>query len=133
MIAVMGRSRTSPLLIAQDWNAASSGISPNHFTQSGLSVKSHQVDQANQAFIIIPRHRQYYRPKYVKRVQGYFVKFRQQWMGEFISILAPDQKRRQGNMSRLISKSFLWQFLTVEISYLIAYLLKFIAINIIPS
>lgn len=35
-------------------------------------------------------------------------------------------------MSRLIYKSFLWQFLTVGTSYLIAYLLKFIAINIIP-
>ena len=35
-------------------------------------------------------------------------------------------------MSRLIYKSFLWQFLTVVTSYLIAYLLKFIAINIIP-
>lgn len=35
-------------------------------------------------------------------------------------------------MSRFIYKSFLWQFLTVGTSYLIAYLLKFIAINIIP-
>lgn len=35
-------------------------------------------------------------------------------------------------MSRLIYKSFLWQFLTVVTSYLIAYLLKFIAINTTP-
>lgn len=35
-------------------------------------------------------------------------------------------------MSRLIYKSFLWQFVTVGTSYLIAYLLKFIAINTTP-
>lgn len=35
-------------------------------------------------------------------------------------------------MSRIIYKSFIWQFLAVVFSYLIAFLLKFLAYNTIP-
>ncbi len=54
---------------------------------------------------------------------------------ELIPILAPTVKKRPRwgvNESRVVYKSFIWQFLAVGTSYLIAYLLKFIAINIIP-